>query len=81
MMERPEKEIHKTLNSLTTLMSGLGLVMMAFGAFCLTDIETVGNYVSFDARTLTVMAWTLIITGIGIVSAPYIEKMKSRDPR
>ncbi|HQX28281.1 MAG TPA: hypothetical protein PKX38_10155 [Alphaproteobacteria bacterium] len=76
--EDSNKKIGETLRIMTTLMNGLGIVMMAFGSFCLINIESVEGFMGYDVRTITIMLWIIIITGLGIVTVPIVEKFKMR---
>lgn len=71
-------KIEETMKTMSSLVKGLGIVIMAFGSFCLLSIETVQNFTGLSVVTITILAWALLILGLGVVAVPYIEKMKAR---
>ncbi len=76
--EESHKKIEEMMTTMSTLTKGLGIVMMAFGSFCLLTIESVQNFTGYSVQTITILAWALLILGLGIVAVPFIEKMKAR---
>lgn len=76
--EQSHKKIEEAVNTMSTLTKGLGIVMMAFGSFCLLTIESVQNFTGYDAGTITILSWVLMLLGLCIVAVPFIEKMKAR---
>ena len=79
--EESNKKIEETIKTMTTLMKGLGIVMMAFGSFCLLTVEFVQDFTGYSAVTITIISCTLLATGLGIIAVPFIEKMKMRKLR
>ncbi|MCE7886231.1 MAG: hypothetical protein DYH13_01835 [Alphaproteobacteria bacterium PRO2] len=76
--EQSHKQIDEAIKTMATLTKGLGIVIMAFGSFCLLTIESVQNFTGFSAVAVTILAWALLVLGIGLVAVPFIEKMKAR---
>ncbi|MGB4106852.1 MAG: hypothetical protein WBK55_03550 [Alphaproteobacteria bacterium] len=76
--EESHKKIAEAMNTISTLTKGLGIVMMAFGSFCLLTIGSVQNFTGYSVQTITILSWGLMLMGLGVVAVPFIEKMKAR---
>lgn len=76
--EQSHKQIDEAMKTMATLTKGLGIVIMAFGSFCLLAIESVQSLTGFNVVAITIVAWALLVLGIGVVAVPFLEKMKAR---
>ncbi|MBP7722555.1 MAG: hypothetical protein KA155_08470 [Alphaproteobacteria bacterium] len=76
--EESHKKIDDAIKTMTTLMQGLGIVVMAFGSFCLLVITPLQNFTGYSAQTITMVSWAFLLIGLCIIAVPYVEKMRMR---
>jgi hypothetical protein len=74
--EDSHKKIDDAIKTMTTLMQGLGIVVMAFGSFCLLVITPLQNFTGYSVQTITMVSWGFLLIGLCIIAVPYIEKMR-----
>lgn len=76
--EQSHKQIDEAIKTMATLTKGMGIVVMAFGSFCLLSIQSIQNLTGYSAAMITIVSWAFLIVGLGIVAVPFLEKMKAR---